>query len=486
VSPLAPTIDRYEQCVRVRQVFDLLGRGCVAFYPRLADLTGSVTAALLLGQCLYWTRSVTRQQPQRNGWFWKTAAEWQRETGLSRREQDSARRRLRALGLLEEHRRGMPARRWFRLDLVGLRQQLDRAPGGPGSGWLWDNSDLARSLGQPVVYWRRLHDLTGSVTAALYLSRALFWQRLALQQPQPHGPWFHRPIFHSQQVLRLGRRQQEHARANLRALGLIKERVVQGLPPRLLTRLELEALAQRLADAGAERAAAAGSMPVVPQRECGNPAVWSAALRQSEVHESAKQRCTDAPIRDGRMRQAWLAQSCIPHIEGITAEKHHPQTLRSDIVAKAAAVPAIRGAEAGVGVLQFPSFVLPKDRPLLAQIVGQCPEHAQTILDELAGQAQNPARKVTIGNPLAYARALTQRALVGAFIPQAAMPIAAARNRRNGEELQRQREREERRRRETAANDPRERAAAEAKRVECMARIRALLAPIRSRPELRA
>ena len=230
MSPLAPTIDRYEQCAQVRQVFALLGRGCVAFYPRLADLTGSVTTALLLGQCLYWTRSVLRQQPERNGWFWKTSAEWRRETGLSRREQDSARRRLRMLGLLGEERRGMPAKRWFRLDLAGLGQQLGRSPGAGCGGWTWDDVDLARGLGQPVVYWRRLHDLTGSVTAALYLSRALFWQRLALQQPEAHGAWFHRPILQSQQVLRLGRRQQEHARANLRSLGLIKERIVAGLP----------------------------------------------------------------------------------------------------------------------------------------------------------------------------------------------------------------------------------------------------------------
>jgi hypothetical protein len=118
--------------------------------------------------------------------------------------------------------------------------------------------------------------------------------------------------------------------------------------------------------------------------------------------------------------------------------------------------------------------------------VGQCPEHAQTILDELAGQAQNPARKVSIGNPLAYARTLTQRALAGAFIPEAAMQIAAARLRQKSEELRQQREREERDQRDAAAIDPRERAAADAKRVECLARIRALLAPVRSRPGLGA
>lgn len=485
MTPLLHASDRFRQCAQVRQVFSLLGRGCVAFYPRLADLTGSVTTALLLGQCLYWTRTVLRGQSERSGWFWKTSAEWQRETGLTRREQDSARHRLRALGLLEEQRRGMPAKRWFRLDLAALGQQLGNKPPGVCAGRVGDDVDLTQSLGQPVVYWRRLHDLTGSVTAALYLSRALFWQRLALQQPQYQGSWFHRPIFHSQQILRLGRRQQEHARASLRALGLIKERAVPGLPPRLLTRLELEELAQRLAAPGAHRDAATSPLQHLRRAECSNPAVRSAALRQSEMHQSAKQECTDAPSRNEQMRQPWLAQTCIPHIQEITTEKHHPQRLRPEVVAEAA-VRSIRWAEAGVGALQFPSFVLPDEQPVLAQIVGQCPEHAQTILDELAGQAQNPARRMSIANPLAYARALTQQALAGGFIPEAAMQIAAARDRRSAEEMKRQRKCEERVQRETAANDPRERRAAEAKRVECLARIRALLAPRRALQGLRA
>jgi hypothetical protein len=485
VTSVLPANDRFKQCTQVQHVFALLGRGCVAFYPRLADLSGSVTAALLLGQCLYWTRGVLRQQPDRNGWFWKTSAEWRRETGLTRREQDSARRRLRALGLLAEQRRGMPAKRWFRLDLEALGRQLGQVYSGPCDRWLWDDTNLNRTLGQPVVYWRRLHDLTGSVSAALYLSRALFWQRLALQQPQPHGTWFDRPIFHSQQMLRLGRRQQERARATLRALGLIKERVVSGLPPRLLTRLELEMLAERLAPSGADRNAASSPLQDSRHPECSNPALWSAPLRQTAMHQNAKQRCTDAPNRNARMRQPWLAHSCIRHIQGITAEKPQPQTLRSEVVAKVDGWTA-RRAEAGVGVLQFPSFVLPEEQLLLAQIVGQCPDHAQTILDELAGQAQNPARSLSIGNPLAYARVLTQRALAGGFIPEAAIRIAASRARRTAEELQHQRDNEERRQREAAANDPLARAAAEAKRAECMARIHALLGPRRASYGLRA
>ena len=83
------------------------------------------------------------------------------------------------------------------------------------------------------------------------------------------------------------------------------------------------------------------------------------------------------------------------------------------------------------------------------------------------------------------AAVVTQRALAGAFIPEVAMQIAAGRDRRNTEELRQRREREERHARQTTASDPRERAVAEAKRVECLARIRAMLAPTRSRPGLR-
>jgi hypothetical protein len=482
---MLPADDRFRQCAQVQHVFALLGRGCVAFYPRLVDLSASVTAALLLGQCLYWTRTVQRQEPDRNGWFWKTSAEWHRETGLTRREQDSARCRLRALGLLTEQRRGMPAKRWFRLDLEALGRQLGEVQRGPCDRWLWDDTHLNQTLGQPVVYWRRLHDLTGSVSAALYLSRVLFWQRLALQQPRTWRTWFHRPVFHSQQMLRLGRRQQEHARATLRALGLIKERLAPGLPPRLLTRVDLEMLAERLALSGADRNAASSPHLDSPHPDCSNPAVWSAPLRQTAGHQNANQRCTDAPSRSEQMRQPWLAHSCIPHIQGITAEKPQAQTLRSEGAARVDVCTA-RRAKAAVGVLQFPSFVLPEEQPLLAQIVGRCPDHAQTILDELAGQAQNPARRMAIGNPLAYARALTHQALSGGFIPEAAIRIAASRARRMAEELQRERDTEERRQREAAANDPLARAAAEAKRAECMARIHALLAPRRASNGLRA
>jgi hypothetical protein len=118
---------------------------------------------------------------------------------------------------------------------------------------------------------------------------------------------------------------------------------------------------------------------------------------------------------------------------------------------------------------------LATEQPRLAQIVGQCPAQAQAILDELAGQAHNPARRTAIGNPLAYARTLTRRALAGEFIPEAALRVAAAREQRHAAERAQQRERADRQRAATVAADPRQRAAAAA---WCLAH-RAVLAPRR-------
>jgi len=60
-------------------IWPLLGRH-IAFHRRLVDLTGNVKAALLLSQAVYWTRH-GRDIAQRDGWFHKTAEQWELELG---------------------------------------------------------------------------------------------------------------------------------------------------------------------------------------------------------------------------------------------------------------------------------------------------------------------------------------------------------------------------------------------------------------------
>ena len=88
----------------------------VAYYPKLVKVTGSVNAAIFLSQLGYWTPKAADP----NGWVYKTQAEWETETGLTRWEQETARRQLRDRGILTEVKRGMPARLFFQIDVEAL------------------------------------------------------------------------------------------------------------------------------------------------------------------------------------------------------------------------------------------------------------------------------------------------------------------------------------------------------------------------------
>ena len=94
----------------------------VAYHPMLAHVFGGVQPALLLSQLLYW--SPRADDP--TGWVYKTQTEWETELGLSRREQEHARRLLKSHGVLEEKRAGMPARLYYRVDWTVLTATLAR------------------------------------------------------------------------------------------------------------------------------------------------------------------------------------------------------------------------------------------------------------------------------------------------------------------------------------------------------------------------
>lgn len=101
-----------------KQHADLFDRP-IAFHRCLAELSGSVAAGLMLSQALYWSKRTS----DADGWFWKTAEDWQEETTLTRREQETARKSLREIdggNVWFEERRGVPAKLYFRLDTERL------------------------------------------------------------------------------------------------------------------------------------------------------------------------------------------------------------------------------------------------------------------------------------------------------------------------------------------------------------------------------
>ena len=101
----------------VLEVFDLP----ITFHRCLVRVTGSVTAALMLSQAMAWTEELA---PDVEGWFMRSQGDWAEETGLSRWEQQTARRILRESNFIEERKWGLPAKLWCRVNKGPIWQAL--------------------------------------------------------------------------------------------------------------------------------------------------------------------------------------------------------------------------------------------------------------------------------------------------------------------------------------------------------------------------
>ncbi|HBD7021794.1 TPA: conserved phage C-terminal domain-containing protein [Citrobacter koseri] len=95
----------------------------IAYNPAFAKLkAGKVkagpVAAVFLSQLVYWHNRMD------GGWMYKTQADISSETALTRDEQETARKRLVALGVLEEDRRGVPATMHYHINTERLEALL--------------------------------------------------------------------------------------------------------------------------------------------------------------------------------------------------------------------------------------------------------------------------------------------------------------------------------------------------------------------------
>lgn len=95
----------------------------VAFQRSFVRLGTGVTGALLLSQLIYWSNRTNDE----DGWVYKTQEDWENETGLTRYEQEGARKKLRSLGLLLEQKKGLPAQLFYRVNVDKLNQSLTAA-----------------------------------------------------------------------------------------------------------------------------------------------------------------------------------------------------------------------------------------------------------------------------------------------------------------------------------------------------------------------
>lgn len=92
----------------------------IAFNKHYVFIGCGVNGALMLSQLVYWT-SRTKDT---DGWIYKDHHEWTLETGLTRKEQHTARKALKDLGFISEKKRGVPPRVYFRVERETLYKAL--------------------------------------------------------------------------------------------------------------------------------------------------------------------------------------------------------------------------------------------------------------------------------------------------------------------------------------------------------------------------
>lgn len=93
----------------------LLSDQVVAYRPAMARALGGVTCALFFQQIAFQAKDLIPEEAGYSAWVYKTRTKMERETAMRRYEQETARRKLRELDVMEEELRGVPARMHYRI-----------------------------------------------------------------------------------------------------------------------------------------------------------------------------------------------------------------------------------------------------------------------------------------------------------------------------------------------------------------------------------
>ena len=106
--------------IPIIKLIEAMNEQPIAFNKHYVFLGCGINGALMLSQLVYWT-SRTKDA---DGWIYKTQVEWTRETGLTRTEQENARKKLLELGFITEKKMGVPCRVFFRVERENLYKSL--------------------------------------------------------------------------------------------------------------------------------------------------------------------------------------------------------------------------------------------------------------------------------------------------------------------------------------------------------------------------
>jgi hypothetical protein len=118
-----PTLPHQQKAQNHRQnVKDLLPNRTVGYSPDLARAVGGATIGLFLSQLLF----LSDKGANPEGWVYKSEAEMGKETGLTKREQQTAHRKLLSLGVIQIVMRGFKFTYHFKIIWERLCQVIEK------------------------------------------------------------------------------------------------------------------------------------------------------------------------------------------------------------------------------------------------------------------------------------------------------------------------------------------------------------------------
>ena len=492
-SPAHPARSRSEQASQPEQgpVVVPSRLRAIAVSTRVMSLVRDTAAGVLLCQLIYWTRRGVDVE-EHDGWIYKTAHEWQQETGLSWKVQRRARTHLLELDVLEERKQLMPARLEFRLKLSTLVPMLaERAE------LALETIDLAHFrdsqsttaddlIGRAFLFHGTLVRVF-PVHSAMMCSRLIASARLpaldaqALMQVAGRGGsgqtrlvTMHRDQWRAETGL--SRDQWQTARRHLRDVGVLIERR-HNFPRRVDLAVDIRALAEVLRQSSSraqpdlEDSDIHGSL--TPDRSAGRSPYRQDRAKQAGGighHPIPPSQSPDPAVKDRPIPPLRIAQSHLyplglqgsVHPQPQGAGETAPPTVQDPGFATFAwggggvygtlkvqiQPPAEQPGITSVMAKRAQALIWPKlfaaaDQELtINHLAGLDRAIQQTVLDEI-DWLQGSGKPIR--SPVALARTLARKARQGEFVPDGAHRIAADREaaaaeaeRRRQEVIQRQ------------------------------------------------
>jgi hypothetical protein len=435
------TTDRTQELWKVLQFDNRL----IAFYRPLVDVLHSVKATVYLSQMIFWTRT-GRDIEQNEGWFHKTSEQFARETGLSKYEQETARKNLKQMGLIQTKMQGlpgfpMPAMPWYRVNLEGLSSALSQALKISASPLtladLRTNTvNLTTYLSKPIIYHTGLAKVAEGVNAGLMLTCFVYSYRNGYNQNRFKG-FVSRNIKVWQKETGLTYEEQITARRSLMSKGLIVERHLTASRNifteinfakccDLLLKLNTKAETKPSQKSDEKRASQYAEKGVSSYGESPNT-----AMAKPEIKTQVNPEYSFGNTQNKGMAKPEIIKEQITEVQeyGFSEYSFKPQPPE-------AAPSSIDHEEMKPAVvvvddeIQINPWVWPKcfvdeqDKHIAIQKLNRHPKVAQQLLDEITG---NERAGKAISKPLRYLDKLIGHVQNGTFIAELAHKVKASR-----------------------------------------------------------